>query len=117
MGTAGVWFGVERWPWFRRLPRFADARLCGNCFLASVGVPSEIGLLGLLLVAVLALRVRPNGTDILWWCCALVGVLLTPFIIGVPVFTYSFIALVWPSVKSGLVKGGLFVLRCRCGGE
>src|SRR5215813_8813779 len=99
LGIAGVWIGVERWLWFQRLPRCASAHWCGNCFAGFVLMPSEIGILGLLLVVASLMRIRPTRSDIPWWCCAVVGVLLTPLIIGVPVFAVSFLLLAWSWVE------------------
>src|SRR5258708_8726831 len=96
LGVLGVWFALERWLWFRTLPRFASARFCGNCFLATVGVPTELGLLGLLVASGSLLKIPYRRSDLIYWCCAALGVLLTPAVLGVPLFAFSFLRLIVP---------------------
>jgi hypothetical protein len=97
-GIFGVWFAVERWFWFQTLPRHAPARFCGNCFLAAVGVPTELGLLGLIVLGASSLKIPKNDRSLICWCCAAVGILLTPAVIGVPVFAFAFLVLIFPIV-------------------
>ena len=87
-GVLGVWFAVERLLWFHALPRHAPARFCGNCFLAAVGVPTELGLLGLIVVAVSLLKTCVSDRNVPYWCGAALGVLLTPVMIGIPLFAF-----------------------------
>ncbi len=107
-GVLSVWFAVQRWRWFHTLPRYAPARFCGNCFLAAVGVPTELGLLGLLVVAVCLLKIPFHGRNVIYGCCAAVGVLLTPALIGVPLFAFAFLMLI-PPITSAMFKGALSV--------
>jgi hypothetical protein len=100
LGTLGVSFAVNRWLWFRTLPRLADAQLCGNCFLASVGVPIEMGLLGLLLAAGSQLGIPCRGRDLAYWSGTAIGVYFTPLVLGAPVFAFSFLALLCHAGKS-----------------
>ena len=81
-GALGIWFAVERWSRFHTLPRHASARFCGNCFLAAVGVPTELGLLGLLVLAISLLKIPCCNRNVIPWCCAAMGIFLTPAIIG-----------------------------------
>jgi len=99
LGLLGIWLAVERWLWYLTLPRYASARLCGNCFLAAVGVPTELGLLGLLLVAGSFPETRLRGTGALYWCAAALGVFLTPVVLGVPLFAVTFVMLLWRMIK------------------
>ena len=92
-GLLTMGFAVERWLWFRTLPRTASARFCGNCQLAAIGVPIELALLGLLVVAASVLKYPYRSHDFVYWCLAVFGILLTPFIWGVPLFTFSFLVL------------------------
>jgi hypothetical protein len=45
-GVSSFTFAVKRWLWYSHLPGHADARICGNCFMAAVGIPSELALMG-----------------------------------------------------------------------
>jgi hypothetical protein len=107
-GVLGVWFAVERWFVFHTLPRYAPARFCGNCFLAFVGVPTELGLLGLLVAAFSLLEIPYCGRNVIYWCCAAVGVLFTPVGIGIPLFAFAFLMLMLP-ITSALFKGAIRV--------
>jgi hypothetical protein len=100
LGVLGVWFAVERWLWFHTLPRHADARLCGNCFLAAVGVPTELELLGLVVAGASLVKVPYSYRDATcWWLAA--GIFLTPAVIGVPLFAFAFVALTVSIVSAG----------------
>jgi hypothetical protein len=100
-----VGFAVQRWLWFRTLPRFSPVRFCGNCFLGVMGVPTELALLALLWAFVSLLGIRSDGDEAVYWCSALAGILLTPFVIGMPVFVFGFLALVFLTVKSLFTRG------------
>ena len=93
LGTLGIWYAVDRWLWYQTLPIYASARICGNCFSAFVGVPFALGLLGLLLVTAALSILRLRRRDRVYWCCAVAGILLTPHLIGVPLFAFGFLAL------------------------
>lgn len=95
----GVWFAVERWSWFHALPRRASARYCLNCFLGSVGVPTELGLLGILVMASSLLQI-PYRRNVTWWSCAALGVLLTPAVVGAPLFAFACLALMLPITRA-----------------
>jgi hypothetical protein len=103
-GGAGMWLGAERWLWYRKLPRFSAPRLCGNCFLTAVGMPHEIGLLGLILVSRSIMGVDWNRDDIPWLYGALIGVYSTPAVVGLPIFVICFLALISPVIKMALRK-------------
>jgi hypothetical protein len=103
VGVLGVWFAVERWLWFQTLPRLADARLCGNCFLAAVGIPIELGMLGFVMASGSLLKI-PLRSRYIAWCCAAIGVLLTPAVFGVPLFAFTFLALVLPITNTVFKK-------------
>ncbi len=105
-GVLGVWFAIQRWLWFHTLPRHASARFCGNCFLAAVGVPTELGLIGLLVVAVSFFKIPYRGRNMIYWCSTAVGVLLTPEVIGVPLFAFAFLMLMLP-ITNVLFKGAI----------
>src|SRR2546423_151467 len=100
LGVLGIWFAVERWFWFHTLPRHASARICGNCFLAAVGVPTELGLLGLLVLSVSLLKIPYRNRNVIHWCCAAAGIFLTPAVIGVPLFAFAFLALMLPIMST-----------------
>jgi hypothetical protein len=107
-GVLGIWCAIERWRWFQTLPRFSSVRSCGNCFLAAVGALTELGLLGLLVVAVSILNIPYCSRNGIYWCCAAVGILLTPMVIGVPLFAFAFLMLMRP-IRSVLFKGAVRV--------
>jgi hypothetical protein len=109
LGIFGVWFAVERWFWFRTLPKHASARFCGNCFLAAVGVPTELGLLGLIVLGASLLKIPKNDRSLICWCCAAAGVLLTPEVIGVPMFAFAFAVMMLP-ITAVLLKGAVRVV-------
>ena len=67
--------------------------------MGPVGVPIELGLLGLLLASGSLLRLRSDGAEMVYWCLAVVGVVLTPMIWGVPLFGFCFLALTVRRVK------------------
>jgi hypothetical protein len=102
-GILGIWFAVERWCWFHTLPRRASARWCGNWFLAAVGVPTELGLLGVLVAVASIVEIPNRNRDFIWWFCAVLGVRLTPEVVGVPLFAFDFLALLLP-ITSVLFK-------------
>lgn len=61
--------------------------------LGSVGVWTELGLLGALGIVLISGRVPQRNADVAYWICAVAGTLLTPYVIGVPVFGYAFLEL------------------------
>src|SRR5262245_5447577 len=88
-GVSTFAFAVERWLWYSQLPLHREARICGNCFLTTVGIPTEVALMGTLLMLIVAVRVRFTADDAFRWCCMVAGALLTPWIIGLPIFGFS----------------------------
>ena len=101
LGVVGMSLAINRWLCYRTLLRFADARLCGNCFLAAVGVLIELGLLGMFLLLACVLNVGMRG-DVFGWCCVSAGILLTPAVLGVPVFAFGYLVLVPPVMTAAL---------------
>lgn len=93
-GSAAIAFAISRWFWFHHLPRFASARFCGNCFLATVGVPMELGLLGILLVSIGMSKSPLRWRSLLGWLLAAAGIYLTPEVLGVPIFLFGFSRLI-----------------------
>jgi len=67
-------------------------RFCGNCFLAYVGVPLELGLVGLvLIVRALLSPTRPwSRSEVPWWLLLIFGLLGTPSLIGIPLFLAAY---------------------------
>lgn len=66
--------------------------------MAAIGVLTELGLVGVLVLSVELFRLRycdpdRRGRTAFYWCCAVVGIYLTPAIIGVPLFGFAFVAL------------------------
>src|ERR1035438_6482760 len=102
LSVVPVCFAIERLVWLRHLPRSASARWCGNCLMGAVGVPIEVGLLGIVWVTAALLRVRWSSIDAVWWCSAVVGIVLSPLILGVPVFVFALVALLWSTLKGAL---------------
>src|SRR5216683_1219231 len=96
IGLAGMFFAVNRCFWFASLPQSSFARRCGNCFLGAVGVPLELGALGLLMILASTLRVQYTRTHIVALSAASIGVLLTPAVLGVPMFAVGFALLSSP---------------------
>jgi hypothetical protein len=80
-GLLGIWFGVRRWLWYQTLPRHAPARFCGNCFLAAVGVPVELGLVGMLLALIVVFNVRPRSDDFYAWLSIAIAIVAKPSVI------------------------------------
>jgi hypothetical protein len=93
LAVLGLCFAVERWLGFHTLPRHAPVRFCGNCFLAAVGVPTELGMLGILLACGSLLKVPYRGEYLVCWWCAAAGVLFTPAVLGLPLFAFAFLGL------------------------
>jgi hypothetical protein len=87
-----------------------SSTICGNCFLAVIGVPTELGLTGLLVVAVSLFKIPYCSTNVFYWCCAMIGVALTPAVIGLPLFAFAFLALLLP-VMNVLLKRAATVFR------
>ena len=79
--------------------------------MGAVGVPIELGLLGIVWVTASLLRVRWSGIDAVWWCSAVVGIVLSPLILGVPVFVFALIALLWSTLKGALRSASNIVFR------
>jgi hypothetical protein len=100
LGLVGIWFAFYQWLWFLKLPKHASARFCGNCFLGAVGIPIELGLLGLLLAAGPLLGIHFGRDRLVDWGLAAIGVLMTPYVLGVPVFVVSFLCLAHPIVAA-----------------
>jgi hypothetical protein len=76
IGLTGIGFAAKQWLWFRTLPRFAAARFCGNCFLGTVGMPTELGLLGLVLLAGVLVKAPHRPLHAMYWCSAILGIAL-----------------------------------------
>lgn len=67
----------------------SSRRSCGNCFGVTFGIPAEAGLAGMTLVtrAAIPARKRRDRSDIGFDYTAMaLGVLWTPFLLGVPAF-------------------------------
>jgi hypothetical protein len=79
-------------------------RICGNCFLGAVGVPTELALLGLLWMFVSFLGIRSDRRDAFYWCCALVGIPFSPAIVGLPMFVFGFLAIVFLTMKRLFIR-------------
>lgn len=94
-----MWFAADRWFWFNALPPRASPRWCGNCFLGAVGIPTEVGLLGALLV-VGSIAMIHTRRDICSWIAAILGIALTNAGIGVVLFTAAYGALVTSRLKT-----------------
>ena len=105
-----IYFAVHRWLWYQSLPRRADARICGNCFLGSVGVPIELGLLGGVFILQRLLGIRSDGSAA-WWLIAAFGVCTSPLISGVPIFAIAFLGLAAPIAKALLFRTARMALR------
>lgn len=105
-----IYFAVHRWLWYLSLPRRADARICGNCFLASVGAPIELGLLGIVFILRHLLGIRSDGSAA-WWLIAAFGVCTTAMVIGVPCFAIAFVGLLAPIARALLFRTARMALR------
>jgi hypothetical protein len=99
-----VSFAINSLVWLHGLPRSSSGRYCGNCFLAAIGVPIELGLLAVLWTLASVLNIRWRGTNAVYWCCALVGILLTPVALGFPLFVFSALALTWSIAKPAVKR-------------
>jgi len=90
-GLVLVGLAIWQWVWYAQLPPHASARWCGNCYLGAVGIPTEIALLGLLLIVHAAAEI-PHECK-LDWALAIIGIFLTPYLIGLPFFAGAFLML------------------------
>jgi len=70
--------------------------------LAAVGVPNELVLLRLLLVLGCLLKIPYRRSDLIYWCCAALGIVFTPIVFGVPLFLFGFLKLVVQIVNARL---------------
>lgn len=93
---------VDAWVWYLNSPEFTDARLCGNCFLASVGVATELGLIGLLMILRQLMNPTRISTDPVFAFLLVAGILSTPMLAGVPLFVFAYWVLLWRSVRSAV---------------
>lgn len=95
LGLAAILFAGVQWAWFQRLPQSAFARRCGNCLLAAVGVPIEMGLVGLVVVAAALSGVRWGWRcrPLDGWVSVTLGTLLTPYVLGLPLFAFGLLVL------------------------
>src|SRR5579864_1112839 len=98
MAIAGMllcWWAVVRWNWYCGLPRMSSVRFCGNCFLAYVGVPLELGSVGLILIvrALLSPTCPWSRSEVPWWLLLIFGLLGTPGLISMPFFLVAYGAL------------------------
>ena len=100
IGLYAVGFAVNRWLWYENLAPRSDARICGTCFMGSVGAPVELGLLGLPLIAGAFANGR-GGLVIGPWLAAILGVLLSFSIVGVPLFLFAYYALILAYLRVG----------------
>lgn len=100
VGLAGLVFATQRYIWFASLPASSFALRCGNCRMIAVGVPLELGALGLLLMGASALGVSYPLRQIGMFSVLVLGVLATPMMIGVPLFIFAFTKLSVPVVAA-----------------
>ena len=80
---------MRAWLWYLNLSPRASARFCGNCFLGSVGVATELSLVGLLLILVAVFGLPHKLWHLAPWLVVLTGIALTPYLLGVPLFAVS----------------------------
>lgn len=93
-GLVPIVFAMVRWVEDSIHPkRFVG---CGNCWLGDVGIPLEFGLLGTVVVWRTLRRADLLQQDAVFWFLAFIGILLTPYVIGVPFYLASLLMLVWP---------------------
>jgi hypothetical protein len=59
-------------------------------------------------MVIVAMRVRFTIDHAFWWCC-MVGVLLTPWIIGLPIFGFSLLVVAVSVVQRSSEGGRLWV--------
>ena len=93
-------FAIHRYVWYSNLPRLASARFCGNCFLAAVGVPIELGLLGLVSLLACRLNAPWRNQSIFDWFLIGSGLLLTPLVLGGPLFAIGFLGAIKNTLKT-----------------
>ncbi len=91
MVVSGIAIGnaVSAWIWFATASEEPAGRFCGNCFLGSVGISTELGVMGLIAIAAVPFRGESSSS----WGLALCGVVLTPIVLGVPVFSLVMLGL------------------------
>ena len=108
-GSLLCWWAVHRWHWYTGLPRFSDPHLCGNCFLAVVGIPLECGVVGVFLLMQVLLPATPRTTRSAFvaWVCIIVGILTTaqvlgvlPFLAGSAILLVSYLGRLFRDCKS-----------------
>src|SRR5450755_5061453 len=85
VGLLLIAFALRRWNWYSTLPRTSSLRWCGNCAMAAIGFPVELGLVGYLLILGSATRGRLElQTDLMAWVLVFAGVCCN--VIGAPLF-------------------------------
>ncbi|WP_321477419.1 hypothetical protein [uncultured Paludibaculum sp.] len=87
---------------YATLPPLPWARRCGNCFLGSVGISIEAGIMGLLLLWLTFAKPAPEECSLVVcaWVLLIVGVVLTAFVVGLPIFLLCALQLGWIAAKS-----------------
>ncbi len=87
---------------YATLPPSSWARRCGNCFLGSFGIAIEAGIMGLLLLwLTFAPPAQKERHLVVWtWVFLIVGVALTAFVIGLPIFFLCALQLIWIAAKA-----------------
>src|SRR5258708_5623685 len=78
LGSALCWWAVRTWLWFRLLPLRSDARMCGNCFLSSVGVPVACGAIGAILLLQIFSSEAWRVSTLVSWPLMLLGIITMP---------------------------------------
>jgi len=102
LGIELCMFAARRWTWYCTVPKTSSLHWCGNCAMAAIGVPMELGLFGLLLLLLAASRGRPaSGTEPLWWVAALIGLIVSWLggLEGSLMFLVAFPPLLWRNVR------------------
>ncbi|MGC4051115.1 MAG: hypothetical protein QM757_17265 [Paludibaculum sp.] len=91
---------------YSKLPPLHWARRCGNCFLGAVGVPIEAGIVRILLLWLsYAVPAPEERRLVLWtWVFLILGVVLTVFVIGLPIFLLCALQLAWIAAKATVLR-------------
>lgn len=103
LGIALCIFAARRWTWYCTVPKTSPLHWCGNCAMAAIGVPMELGLFGLLLILFAGSRgrLKAGGTEALWWVATAIGLLVSWLgdSEGSLMFLVAFLPLLWQRLR------------------
>jgi hypothetical protein len=79
--------------------------------LAAVGIPTEFGLVGLVLLSACSLGLPWRRIGLGGWLCVGVGILGTPAVLGVPLFAIGLLWLLAPVLRAAFNSAASYMFR------